>query len=52
VTNAKRAVDAREKNVQVRLTVEEHFQLMQMARAEETSAGAIIRKLLKAAGYL
>lgn len=48
----KRAVDPREKNVQVRLTFEEHFQLMNMARSEESSAGSIVRRLLKAAGYI
>lgn len=42
-----RAVPPREKNVQVRLTEEEHEKLMVHARKTESSAGKIVRELLK-----
>lgn len=51
-TKTKRAVPPREKNVQVRLTEDEHDTFMKRAREEDTSAGKIVRKLLKEAGYI
>lgn len=47
-----RAVFARDKHVQVRLTSEEHNALMLHVRETETTAGKLIRSLLKEKGLI
>lgn len=47
-----RVIPARDRNVQVRLTKTEHIQIMTKARELETSAGKIVRDLLRAAGVI
>lgn len=44
---APRIVDPRDKNVQVRVTEDEHEKLMIYVREHETSAGKVIRSLLR-----
>lgn len=44
---APRIVEPRDKNVQVRVTEEEHEKLMVYVRENETSAGKVIRTLLR-----
>jgi hypothetical protein len=52
VYKTNRVVPPREKNVQVRLTDEEHEKLMRYARKSESSAGKILRELLREAGII
>lgn len=47
-----RAVFARDKHVQVRLTSEEHNALMLHVRASETTAGKLIRQMLREKGLI
>lgn len=44
-----RIVEPRDRNVQVRVTEDEHEKLMVYVRENETSAGKVIRTLLRAA---
>lgn len=51
-TTTPRIVEPRDKNVQVRVTEEEHEKLMIYVRENETSAGKVIRTLLRKAGII
>jgi len=51
-TKRPRVVEPRNNNVQVRVTEEEHEKLMIYVRDNETSAGKVIRTLLRNAGII
>lgn len=50
--NTPRIVKPRDKNVQVRVTEDEHEKLMLYVRDNETSAGKVIRTLLREKGII